>query len=64
MILILTRFCSCCKTKRPVEKFVRREDRPGYYAWCMYCMCEQKRRVDIPALEERGFGTLGNKVPD
>lgn len=48
--------CSNCKKFLPNDKFYVREDRPGLYAWCIYCMKEQERTPDYPPIKWRGHG--------
>lgn len=50
--------CGNCNKWRELSRFLKREDRVGYYAFCDDCMTEQVREPDWPGYRERGGGSL------
>ena len=55
-MMILLRKCINCNSWLSIDKFLCREDRPGFYAFCNNCMIEQGRSPDHPKLRERNPG--------
>lgn len=45
--------CEKCNKWLSANKFFQREDRPGLYSWCNFCMEEQMRTPNYPSLKYR-----------
>lgn len=54
--VIMKSYCKHCHSWKDVSHFNEREDRTGYYAWCIECMDAEGRSTNYPAMEERGGG--------
>jgi len=51
-------YCKNCNRRRPNEKFWVREDRQGFYSWCIDCCNSQGRSLDYPDRRVRGSGVI------
>lgn len=60
----MNKICSRCHTPKDVNAFYKREDRPGYYAWCIACCKVQGRSPNYPPVKDRGCGSLRPQIPE
>ena len=50
--------CTRCGRALTSDHFHKRDDRTGFFAWCLFCMDKEGRSMDYPPEKERGAGVI------